>query len=60
MNKGIIEHEKSKKIIIYRGYLFTVSMVSFRYKKSKNEVIIQVVFMQKLIGGDFFPFISVN
>ena len=37
MNKGIIEHEKSKKIIIYRDYLFTVSMVSFRYKKSKND-----------------------
>jgi hypothetical protein len=60
MNKGIIEHEKSKKIIIYRDYLFTVSMVSFRYKKSKNEVIIQVVFIQKLIGSDFFPFISAN
>ena len=60
MNRKIIESLKSQKHIIYGGYFITVSMVSFKYEKSKNEVNLQVVFAQKLIGYNFFPFISAN
>ena len=60
---AIEETEKSKKIIIYEGYLITSYLVEFKpypCEHENREITIKVNFIQKLVGNEYFPFISAN
>jgi hypothetical protein len=54
------EKEINTNLIYYNGYLFKAAFIFFGKNENGTKIIIQVVFMSKIIEGEDFEPICLN